>query len=613
MASARFGVTPAYLASADELQIKIAQGSKPGEGGQLPATKVTDAIAALRHAQPGIDLISPAPHHDIYSIEDLAQLVYDLSQVNPSADVSVKLVAEVGVGTIAAGVTKALADVVHVSGSDGGTGASPLSSIKHAGLPWELGLAETRNRLVEDGLRDRVRVRVDGGFRIGRDVVIAALLGADEFSFGTAVLLAQGCLMVRTCHLDTCPVGIATQRPELRARFAGTPEMVSGYLTLVARDVRRILASLGLRSIDEAIGRTDLLRPDAERAGAWGLDLSPLLETTAAGGFVPASRPARARSALGDRLAEEAVPALLGGEHRELSYTITNRDRTVGGRLGGAVGKALGEHAPAGTVGVALTGDAGQSLGAFLTEGVEIRLAGTANDGVGKGMAGGRIVVSAPPRTEDGPVLLGNAALYGATGGELFVAGGAGERFAVRNSGATAVVEGVGANGCEYMTGGVVVVLGEIGPNFAAGMTGGLAYLFDPADSLGRFVNQDLVEIVELGTDGRHELADLLRRHARHTGSETAGVVLASWPEAASAFRLVAPRAPAVTKAPESPRRRRFTRTKHPRPRPETSGLYKRPRGTVHPRASPARSSWEARWIPAIPRGCSLRRRSCCS
>jgi glutamate synthase domain-containing protein 2/glutamate synthase domain-containing protein 1/glutamate synthase domain-containing protein 3 len=552
VASARFGVTPAYLASADELQIKIAQGSKPGEGGQLPAAKVTEAIAALRHAQPGIDLISPAPHHDIYSIEDLAQLVYDLRQVNPAADVSVKLVAEVGVGTIAAGVTKALADVVHVSGSDGGTGASPLASIKHAGLPWELGLAETRNRLIEDGLRDRVRVRVDGGFRIGRDVVIAALLGADEFSFGTAVLLAQGCLMVRTCHLDTCPVGIATQRPELRARFAGTPEMVSGYLTLVAQDVRRILALLGLRSIDEAIGRTDLLRADAGRVSASGLDLSPLLETTAAGGSVAASRPARARSALGDRLAEEAVPALLGGERRELTYTITNRDRTVGARLGGAMGAALGDRTPTGAVRVALTGDAGQSLGAFLTEGVEIRLVGTANDGVGKGMAGGRIVLSAPPRTDDGPVLVGNAALYGATGGELFVAGGAGERFAVRNSGATAVVEGVGANGCEYMTGGVVVVLGEIGPNFAAGMTGGLAYLFDPAGSLGRFVNPDLVDIVDLATDGRHELADLLRRHVRHTGSEAAGTVLASWPEAASAFRLVAPKAPMSLTAPDA-------------------------------------------------------------
>jgi glutamate synthase (ferredoxin) len=552
VASARFGVTPAYLASADELQIKIAQGSKPGEGGQLPAAKVTDGIAALRHAQPGIDLISPAPHHDIYSIEDLAQLVYDLRQVNPSADVSVKLVAEVGVGTIAAGVTKALADVVHVSGSDGGTGASPLASIKHAGLPWEVGLAETRNRLVEDGLRDRVRVRVDGGFRIGRDVMIAALLGADEYSFGTAVLLAQGCLMVRTCHLDTCPVGIATQRPELRARFAGTPEMVSGYLTLVAQDVRRILASLGLRSIDEAIGRTDLLREDG-RAGASGLDLSSLLRTTAAGGFVAESRPARARSGLGDRLAEEAVPALLGGDHRKLAYAITNRDRTVGGRLGGAVGAALGDRAPTGTVGVALTGDAGQSLGAFLTEGVEIRLVGTANDGVGKGMAGGRIVLVAPQRVEDDPVLLGNAALYGATGGELFVAGGAGERFAVRNSGASAVVEGMGANGCEYMTGGVVVVLGGIGPNFAAGMTGGLAYLFDPSDSLERFVNPDHVDVLELGTDGRHELADLLRRHVRHTGSEAARTVLAAWPEAVSAFRLVGPKASKAATAAKDP------------------------------------------------------------
>ena len=541
VASARFGVTPAYLMAADELQIKIAQGSKPGEGGQLPAAKVTDGIAALRHAQPGIDLISPAPHHDIYSIEDLAQLVYDLRQVNPSADVSVKLVAEAGVGTIAAGVTKALADVVHVSGADGGTGASPLVSIKHAGLPWELGLAETRHRLVEDGLRDRVRVRVDGGFRIGRDVVIAALLGADEFSFGTAALVAQGCLMVRTCHLDTCPVGIATQRPELRARFAGTPEMVSGYLMLVAEDVRRILASLGLRSLDEAIGRTDLLRADPERASGSGLDVSNLLGDDPAGGFVavPFERP---RSALGDLLAEEAAPTLVDGGRLELAYSITNRDRTVGARLGGEVAAVLGNEPPTGRVRVSLAGDAGQSLGAFLGDGVELRLRGTANDGVGKGMAGGRIAISASPRTEQGAVLLGNAALYGATGGELFVAGGAGERFAVRNSGALAVVEGVGANGCEYMTGGLVVVLGSVGPNFAAGMTGGLAYVLDPDGTLEQCLNSDLVQRAELDSEARHELAGLLRRHARHTGSIMARDTLRNWPLPAAAFRAIVPK-----------------------------------------------------------------------
>jgi glutamate synthase (ferredoxin) len=543
VASARFGVTPAYLMSADELQIKIAQGSKPGEGGQLPAAKVTDGIAALRHAQPGIDLISPAPHHDIYSIEDLAQLVFDLRQVNPSADVSVKLVAEAGVGTIAAGVAKSLADVVHVSGADGGTGASPLASIKHAGLPWELGLAETRRRLTEDGLRDRVRLRVDGGFRIGRDVVTAALLGADEFSFGTAVLVAQGCLMVRTCHLDTCPVGIATQRPELRARFAGTPEMVSAYLTLVAEDVRRILASLGLRSLEEAVGRTDLLRTDAGRIGSSGLDLSSLLDGPRSSGFVgvPFARP---RSSLGDRLAEEGLPALLGRGRAELAYPITNRDRAVGARLGGTVAHALGGEVPTGRVRVTLTGDAGQSLGAFLTEGIELRLVGTANDGVGKGMAGGRIAIAPPAGARVRPVLLGNAALYGATGGELFAAGGAGERFAVRNSGATAVVEGVGANGCEYMTGGLVVVLGEVGPNFAAGMTGGLAYVHDPKGALARFANHDLVDLLELTSEGRHELADLLRRHVRLTGSTASMELLASWPRSSAAFRAVVPRPP---------------------------------------------------------------------
>jgi glutamate synthase domain-containing protein 2/glutamate synthase domain-containing protein 3 len=545
VASARFGVTPAYLMSADELQIKIAQGSKPGEGGQLPGAKVTDGIAALRHAQPGIDLISPAPHHDIYSIEDLAQLVFDLRQVNPSADVSVKLVAEAGVGTIAAGVTKALADVVHVSGADGGTGASPLASIKHAGLPWELGLAETRRRLCEEDLRERVRIRVDGGFRIGRDVVLAALLGADEFSFGTAVLVAQGCLMVRTCHLDTCPVGIATQRPELRAKFAGTPEMVSGYLRLVAEDVRRILASLGLRSVDEAVGRTDLLRVDRGRAGAGGLDPSMLLAGGRSGGFdaVPF---ARQRSRLGDRLAEETLPALLGGGRAELGYPITNRERSVGARLAGAVARAVGDDAPPGRARVSLTGDAGQSLGAFLTDGVELHLEGTANDGVGKGMAGGRIVVAAAPGVEDDPVLIGNAALYGATGGELFVAGSAGERFAVRNSGATAVVEGVGANGCEYMTGGLVVVLGAVGPNFAAGMTGGLAYVLDPDGMLERFVNSDLVNIVELTAEDRHELADLLRRHVRHASSGAAQRLLSSWPKAVGGFRALVPRAAPV-------------------------------------------------------------------
>lgn len=578
VASARFGVTPAYLASADELQIKIAQGSKPGEGGQLPAAKVTDEIAALRHAQPGIDLISPAPHHDIYSIEDLAQLVFDLRQVNPSADVSVKLVSSIGVGTIAAGVAKSLADVVHVAGADGGTGASPLASIKHAGLPWEIGLAETRRRLVEDGLRDRVRVRVDGGFRIGRDVVVAALLGADEFSFGTAVLLAQGCIMVRTCHLDTCPVGIATQRPELRARFAGTPEMVSAYLTLVAEDVRRILASLGLRSLDEAIGRTDLLRPDQSRIGTSGLDLSELLapaltpeeagsssEAVAPGAgssseavasrrssAKPSSSRQEIRSALGDRLAAEALPGLLGGERLELSFPITNRDRAVGARLGGAAAEALAGEPPAGHVGVSFDGDAGQSFGAFLTDGVELRLRGTANDGVGKGMAGGRILVRPTETSHAGAVLVGNAALYGATGGELFVAGGAGERFAVRNSGATAVVESVGANGCEYMTGGVVVILGAVGPNFAAGMTGGLAYVFDPDGVLERFVNPDLVDLVEPAGERRHELADLLRRHARLTGSGAARVVLDSWPGTAPAFHCVVPRLPAGTRVNEN-------------------------------------------------------------
>ncbi len=548
VASARFGVTPEYLAFADELQIKIAQGSKPGEGGQLPGEKVTAEIARLRHTQPGVPLISPPPHHDIYSIEDLAQLVFDLKQANPSAAVSVKLVAEAGVGLVAAGVAKALADVVHIAGADGGTGASPLASIKHAGAPWELGLAETQRVLVESGLRGRLRVRADGGLKTGRDVVVAALLGADEVSFGTALLLAEGCLMVRSCHLDTCPVGIATQRPELRAKFAATPEQVTAYLLQVAEEARTHLARLGLRTFADAVGRADLLRrrPLGERRAA-SLRLDALLHD-ARGGYTGEPQLGAAGGALGERLAVEAAPAL--GEARivDVHHRIENGDRTVGARLGVEIGRRFAASAPPGRIRARFDGTAGQSFGAFLAAGVQLELVGEANDYVGKGMGGGRIVVVPPPDDAGDPVLLGNTVLYGATGGELFCAGRAGERFAVRNSGAVAVVEGIGDHGCEYMTGGAVAVLGEVGLNFGAGMSGGVAWVWDAAGDLPLRLNAQLVT-AERGAD--EELRTLLEQHLRHTGSPRAAQVLAQWDDAAAVFWRVAPRLAAIEPAQE--------------------------------------------------------------
>ena len=549
VASARFGVTPEYLAFADELQIKIAQGSKPGEGGQLPGHKVTAEIARLRHTEPGVELISPPPHHDIYSIEDLAQLVFDLKHAVPHALVSVKLVAEAGVGLVAAGVVKALADVVHIAGADGGTGASPLSSIKHAGAPWELGLAETQRVLVESGLRGRVRLRADGGLKTGRDVLLAALLGADEVSFGTALLLAEGCLMVRSCHLDTCPVGIATQRPELRAKFAATPEQVETYLRHVAGEVRELLASLGLRSFAEAVGRGELLRrkqTPARRAAS--LDLSPLLNGPG-GAFTGEAALAAEGGELGERLAAEAGPAVEEECILSLHYAISNRDRAVGARLGVEIGRRFGSNAPPGRLRAHFKGSAGQSFGAFLAAGVELELVGEANDYVGKGMGGGTIVLVPPPEDAGDPVLLGNTVLYGATGGELFCAGRAGERFAVRNSGATAVVEGLGDHGCEYMTAGRVVVLGPVGLNFGAGMSGGVAYVLDAAGTLPLCLNGQLVIAERTAPD---ELRELVERHLRHTGSARADELLADWKSAASAFWCVTPRAIALGAADEA-------------------------------------------------------------
>jgi glutamate synthase (ferredoxin) len=538
VASARFGVTPEYLAFAEELQIKMAQGSKPGEGGQLPGHKVTEEIARLRHTEPWIPLVSPPPHHDIYSIEDLAQLVYDLRQVNPHASVSVKLVATAGVGVIAVGVAKALADVIHIAGADGGTGASPLSSIKNVGIPWEVGLAEAQRALVDAGLRGRVRLRVDGGMKTGRDVLFAALLGADEVSFGTMALVAQGCIMVRTCHRDTCPTGIATQRPDLRAKFVGTPEQVAAYFLSVAHDVRRLLAGLGFRSFPEAVGRGDLLVRRDGLPGDPGMDVGSLLGSPA----VPRRAFARLhpvrgpRSELGDRVADEAMPMLRGGGIANLAYPITNADRSVGAALGGRVAREFGDAHPPGVVRVTLTGQAGQSFGAFLAPGIDLRLDGEANDDVGKGMAGGRIVVRAPSDTAGSPVLLGNAVLYGATGGELYCAGAAGERFAVRNSGASAVVEGVGDHACEYMTGGTVVVLGPVGRNLGAGMSGGRCFVLDPDGAVAARADEGAARLDEVSVEDLVTVRSLLERHGRLTGSQRAAEILAGWGAAGRAF-----------------------------------------------------------------------------
>ena len=559
VASGRFGVTPAYLMAAEELQIKMAQGSKPGEGGQLPGHKVSADIARVRHTTPGVALISPPPHHDIYSIEDLAQLIFDLKQINPAAAISVKLVAEAGVGTIAAGVVKGHADIVHISGNNGGTGASPLSSIKNAGAFWELGLAEAQQTLLINGLRNRVKLRVDGGFKTGLDVVLAALLGADEFSFGTAALVAIGCKMARACHLNTCPVGITTQRGDLRARFPGTPEMVVDYLVQVAQEVREILASLGAASLDEIVGHSELLEQRLVGAAAHHLNLLPLLwapDTGYARRFSPhaETQPPSPRDALGDRLAAEALALLDQIKDDEfgtvaegrLSYEIRNTDRAVGARLSGELALRYGNQGlPAGTLIITLKGTAGQSFGAFGMAGLCLHLTGQANDYVGKGLGGAEIVIRPPALAKyvwHHNVILGNTALYGATAGELYAAGRAGERFAVRNSGARAVVEGVGDHGCEYMTGGVVVVLGKTGRNFGAGMTGGVAYVYDRYNRLPGRANTQLVTLRRVERpEHEHELRDLLERHLAHTNSPRAASILHDWRGQLPLFWRVAP------------------------------------------------------------------------
>ncbi|WP_198679161.1 glutamate synthase large subunit [Thermomonospora amylolytica] len=549
VASGRFGVTAEYLTNADDIQIKMAQGAKPGEGGQLPGHKVYPWIAKTRHSTPGVGLISPPPHHDIYSIEDLAQLIHDLKNSNPAARIHVKLVAEVGVGTVAAGVSKAHADVVLISGHDGGTGASPLTSIKHAGAPWELGLAETQQTLLLNGLRDRIVVQTDGQMKTGRDVIIAALLGAEEYGFATAPLIVSGCVMMRVCHLDTCPVGVATQNPELRKRFNGKPEFVVNFFEFIAEEVREYLAALGFRSLDEAIGRIDLL--DTERAvdhwKAAGLDLTPILHKPE----LPAGTALRRvtsqdhglEKALDNTLIQLAESAIERGEKVKLELPIRNVNRTVGTMLGHQITlRHGGAGLPEDTVDITFTGSAGNSFGAFVPRGVTLRLIGDANDYVGKGLSGGRITVRpdpAAPFAAEEQIIAGNVILYGATSGELFARGIVGERFCVRNSGATAVVEGVGDHALEYMTGGRAVILGPTGRNIAAGMSGGIAYVLDLVPVR---VNPEMVQIEELDDADREFLRDIVERHLTETGSTVAERLLADWDAALGRFAKIMPR-----------------------------------------------------------------------
>ncbi|MCI0652983.1 MAG: glutamate synthase-related protein, partial [Methylococcaceae bacterium] len=580
VASARFGVTTEYLVNADDLQIKIAQGAKPGEGGQLPGHKVDQIIAKVRHSTPGVGLISPPPHHDIYSIEDLAQLIHDLKNVNPKARISVKLVSEVGVGTVAAGVSKAHADHVTIAGYDGGTGASPITSIKHAGLPWEIGLAETQQTLTLNNLRGRIAVQTDGGLRTGRDVVIAALLGADEFGFATAPLIVSGCLMMRKCHLNTCPVGVATQDPELRKRFTGKPEHVVNYFFFVAEEVRELMSKLGFRTFNEMIGQSQLLdmRKAVSHWKAKGIDFSRIL-------YKPELPPGVAiyncerqnhslEKALDNKIIELARPALDRGRPVRIETGICNTNRTFGAMLSGEVAKKYGHKGlPEDTISILAKGTAGQSFGAFVSAGISIELQGEANDYVGKGLSGGRLVIYPPaecPIVAEENIIVGNTVLYGAISGECYFRGFAGERFAVRNSGAIAVVEGVGDHGCEYMTGGVVVVLGPSGRNFAAGMSGGIAYVLDDKGDFEQRCNLAMVDLepileedtaiedldhqggdleshgfVELMHDmtrnDEQRLKKLIENHLHYTGSRRARRILENWTETLPKFVKVMP------------------------------------------------------------------------
>jgi glutamate synthase (NADPH/NADH) large chain len=546
VASARFGVTAEYLVNADDIQIKMAQGAKPGEGGQLPGHKVDAVIARVRHSTPGVTLISPPPHHDIYSIEDLAQLIFDLKNVNPRARVSVKLVSEAGVGTVAAGVAKAHADVILISGHDGGTGASPLTSIHHAGTPWELGLAEAQQVLVMNGLRARVRLQVDGQLKTGRDVVFGALLGAEEFGFATAPLVASGCIMMRKCHLNTCPVGVATQDPELRKKFVGKPEHIIRYFFYVAEEARQIMASLGFRSIDEMVGRVECIaarRPRPEEMGARAyrkvrrIDYAELLYRPKEAAHSPLrcveAQEHNLRGVLDHKIITEARPALEAREPVTVETTIRNRDRAFGAMLSGEIAKRFGHQGlPDDTIVIRARGSAGQSFGCWASTGMTLHLTGDANDYVGKGLSGGILEISPPqesPFAPDEQVIVGNTVLYGATSGRAFFNGRAGERFAVRNSGAITVVEGVGDHGCEYMTGGLVVVLGTTGRNFAAGMSGGVAYVYDEDGMFVRRCNTEMVELETVDGEDAEEVHALVEEHARRTGSKKAQTLLDEW------------------------------------------------------------------------------------
>ena len=547
VASGRFGVTSNYLVNADDIQIKIAQGAKPGEGGQLPGYKVYPWVAKARYSTPGVGLISPPPHHDIYSIEDLAQLIHDLKNANRNARVHVKLVAEVGVGTVAAGVSKAHADVVLISGHDGGTGASPLTSLKHAGAPWELGLAETQQTLLLNGLRDRIVVQADGQLKTGRDVVIAALLGAEEYGFATAPLVVSGCIMMRVCHLDTCPVGVATQNPELRARFTGKPEFVETFFEYIAEEVRELLASLGFRTLQEAIGHVEYLetKKAVDHWKAAGLDLSPLLTRpdVPSALYCTTTQDHGLAAALDNTLIEKAAPALNKGEKVSIDLPVRNVNRTVGTMLGAEITRKYGaEGLPTGTIDITLRGSAGQSLGAFTPRGMVIRLFGDSNDYVGKGISGGRVVLRPDEKAtfpSQDNVIAGNVIGYGATAGEIFIRGLVGERFCVRNSGATAVVEGVGDHALEYMTGGTVVILGRTGRNIAAGMSGGRAFILDLNAAL---VNNEMVDVLAIPADERERLHSAVSEFAKETGSVIAQELLADWDVALTRFSLIMPR-----------------------------------------------------------------------
>ncbi|MEA5599850.1 glutamate synthase large subunit [Nostoc sp. UHCC 0252] len=568
VASGRFGVTPAYLVNAKQIEIKIAQGAKPGEGGQLPGPKVSQYIAMLRRSKPGVTLISPPPHHDIYSIEDLAQLIFDLHQINPKAKVSVKLVSEVGIGTIAAGVAKANADIIQVSGHDGGTGASPLSSIKHAGSPWELGLSEVHRVLMENSLRDRVILRVDGGLKSGWDVVIGALMGAEEFGFGSIAMIAEGCIMARVCHKNTCPVGVATQQEELRKRFTGIPEQVVNFFYFIAEEVRSLLARLGYRSLSEIIGRADLLklREEAKLTKTRSLNLDCLLK-------LPDTRDNRSwllheevhsnGVVLDDKmLADADIQAAIRDQSTVTkTYPIVNTDRTVGTRLAGAIASQYGDSDFEGQINLNFTGSVGQSFGAFNLPGIILTLQGEANDYVGKGMHGGEIIIKPPTDATYNAsqnVIVGNTCLYGATGGVLFANGLAGERFAVRNSKGIAVIEGAGDHCCEYMTGGVIVVLGKVGRNVAAGMTGGLAYFLDEDDSFRELVNPEIVKIQRVITEvGARQLQELIQTHAERTGSPKAKKILQNWQEFLPKFWQLVP--PSEADSPEADPQRQTT------------------------------------------------------